>query len=660
MTAPAVLRRVPNAGLSLPLLMAVLLLPAVGLTLAAIIRHVPVGEVFRAVFAPDPGVFSEVFVHYALLPRAAVALLAGAALGMAGTLFQQVLRNPLAEPATLGALPGAQLGVMLVVLLAPGVAGLLRDAAALLGAAVAVAAVFAIAWRHRLAPVTLVMGGLIVSLAAGSAGVLLSLLHNEYLRGVFIWATGSLVQNDWTQAGTLAWRVALLMVLIVPLARPLTVAALADDSAVSLGLSLRRLRLLTLGAATALSAVVASAVGVIGFIGLAAPHLATLAGARTFAARLVWAPAVGAALLLLADGLVLAAGRVIAEVPTGTVTALLGAPLLIVLIRRMPVAEPTAGDGTPGGRRRRPGRTLAGIATVVAVVAVLALSERIAVGGLDLAEAVAGRWPRLMAAAAAGGMLALAGTILQRLTGNAMASPEVLGVSAGAAIAAVAALFLLPAAGAMVHLAAGVAGAAAVFPVLLLLARRVNYAPTHVLLTGVALGTLFSGIVSVIVASGDPRSMHVLVWMTGPTFRATSLHAVAGGMVLLLGLGAAALSLRWLAVLPLGAATSKSLGLRVPLCRLVLLTVAALLTAGATLIVGPLSFVGLMAPHMARLAGFARPASQVAAAVMIGAAIMIAADWAGRSLHFPYEIPAGILATLVGGPYFLWLLARRS
>ena len=114
----------------------------------------------------------------------------------------------------------------------------------------------------------------------------------------------------------------------------------------------------------------------------------------------------------------------------------------------------------------------------------------------------------------------------------------------------------------------------------------------------------------------------------------------------------------WLDLLPLGAPTARALGVNVTWSRLILLLVMAVLTAGATLVVGPLSFVGLLAPHMARLLGLARAREQFVGAALLGGLLMIAADWLGRILLFPNEIPAGLVATLVGGSYFMWRLRR--
>ena len=93
--------------------------------------------------------------------------------------------------------------------------------------------------------------------------------------------------------------------------------------------------------------------------------------------------------------------------------------------------------------------------------------------------------------------------------------------------------------------------------------------------------------------------------------------------------------------------------------RLAILLLTAGLTATSTLIVGPLTFIGLMAPHLARRLGAMRALPQIFAAALVGAAIMVAADWLGRTVIFPRQIPAGIVATLIGGPMLMWLLSRR-
>ncbi|WP_341992609.1 iron chelate uptake ABC transporter family permease subunit [Azorhizobium sp. AG788] len=114
----------------------------------------------------------------------------------------------------------------------------------------------------------------------------------------------------------------------------------------------------------------------------------------------------------------------------------------------------------------------------------------------------------------------------------------------------------------------------------------------------------------------------------------------------------------WRDLLPLGAPRARATGVNVAAARLVILVMTAILTATATLIVGPLSFVGLMAPHRVRMVGVQRPLPHLFAAAMTGALIMVLADWLGRNMLFPWQVPTGRMATLLRAPYDLWLLGR--
>jgi iron complex transport system permease protein len=117
---------------------------------------------------------------------------------------------------------------------------------------------------------------------------------------------------------------------------------------------------------------------------------------------------------------------------------------------------------------------------------------------------------------------------------------------------------------------------------------------------------------------------------------------------------------RWLDLLPLGPSSAASLGVPLKSARLALFCLAGLLSAVATLGVGPLSFVGLMAPHLAREAGLTRALPQMAGAALLGGALMVLADWLGRTVLFPYQIPAGLMSALVGAPFLMLLLFRKS
>lgn len=647
--------------------MAGLVVAAAALTVANLDAALPGGPIVPALLHPDPLRFAETYLHYALLPRALVALLAGAALGFSGVVFQQVLRNPLAEPSTLGVLSGAQLCITVAALSVTALPAFGREVAGLAGGLGTLAIVLLLATRQGLSVVALLLCGMVISFTASAASVILGLLNQEYLRGVFIWASGSLLQNDYGNARALAVRLLVLCPLLALMIRPLVAAGTDDRTVRSLGMSPGLVRAVALGLATALAVATVARVGVIAFVGLAAPHLARLAGARTLPKRLLLAPVVGAALLLLADGIVQWAARSLAiggitDVPAGVFTALCGAVFLIaMLLTRSVQAAERPQDGWHGASRRRAWWKPCLVAAVLLLVAaVFSLRETLFVPGVPAEELLAGRWPRLLTAGAAGVLLALSGSMIQAMTGNPLASPEGLGVSAGAAVGMIGGLFVpLPLAG-MTPLLGGIAGALVAFAIVLAVSARLGFAPGPTLLAGISVGMFATALISLVIASGHPRSSYVLAWAMGPTFRATAPTAAMIALVALGVLAAFPLATRWLTVLPLGTATTRALGMRPGLARVALMMVAALGTAAATLAIGPISFVGLMAPHMARAAGAVRPLGHGLTAASFGALLLVGADWVGRSIHFPYEIPAGVLVSFLGGPYFLWLLHRSG
>jgi iron complex transport system permease protein len=167
-------------------------------------------------------------------------------------------------------------------------------------------------------------------------------------------------------------------------------------------------------------------------------------------------------------------------------------------------------------------------------------------------------------------------------------------------------------------------------------------------------------IVSTVLAQGDMRSYVLLLWMSGSTNRVGDFEAWTGVIACLVLISPLFLFSRWLDILPLGEGMSGSIGLSRRASRLTLATFAAVLTGLASLLIGPLSLIGLIAPHLARLAGFAHGRHQLAAAVLIGCATMVLADWLARVVAFPYQVPVGLFAALIGGPYLIWLLSRKE
>ncbi|MGX5736745.1 Fe(3+)-hydroxamate ABC transporter permease FhuB [Bosea thiooxidans] len=607
-----------------------------------------------------------ILLWQSLVPRAVTALLSGAALGLAGMLLQRVLRNPIADSSTLGIASGAQLALTVATAYAPALMAFWGEGVAFAGAIAAVMLVLGLSWRQRLDPMTVVLSGMVVSLICAAASAVVILARGEYVLSLFIWGAGSLNQQSWDAALALAPRLALSAIVAAALLRPLALLGLDDDMARSLGLALHAARFAVLAIAVWLAASVTAAVGVIGFVGLAAPALARELGARTPRQMLLAAPALGALLLSITDSVVQLLGSGFNDLaPTGAATALLGGPLLIWLMRRVPPAlPPQVADLAPrSGGRAASLRALVPLAAAIAAIAALGLVVGMGPDGWQLAtgpifqDLLPFRGPRLAAAGCAGALLGAAGCLMQRLTANPLAGPEVLGVSAGGGVGLMLALTVLPAS--PFAMLAGVAGGSlVVLLVMLFFAARPGIGPQRLLLAGIAMGALCMALVSTALAQGDLRAYMLLVWLSGSTNRAGELEAWTGLIACVVLIAPILLAVRWLDLLPLGEAGSRSLGLPVAGSRLCLAAVAALMTAVASLLVGPLSLIGLIAPHLARMAGFPRARDQLLASVLIGGGVMIVADWLARIVAFPYQMPVGLFAALIGGPYLIWQLNR--
>lgn len=622
----------------------------------------------RGLLTPPGDALRQVMAEDMLLPRLVVSLLSGAGLGLAGVLFQQVLRNPLAEPGTLGVFAGAKCAVVVATLWLPGLLVLGWDVIALAGGGAAMAIVLLIAWRSDFSPLSLILAGLVVSLCLGALGSTLMMVNFDAVNDLYVWEAGSLVQNNWQVAVSLATRFAIVLFLTVLLTRRLELLDLEDAGARGLGVSLVTTRLFAIVVAVAISASVAGFVGLIGFIGLAGPAIARQAGARRLRDRLWAGPLIAAALLAITDQtLFLLSGGM--EIPAGAVCAFLAAPMLLWLLRSFKgdqhetVSLATA-ERSPLTYPAVLSRLALSFVLLLAVAAVALTLGRTPDGwhlavGSDFTELLHWRLPRVGAAAAAGLMFALAGVIMQKLTGNALASPELLGVSSGAGLLLVVASFFLPAVDRGTMMLLSCAGAFTALVILLWLGRRTAFRSEHLLLSGVALGSIMAAMLTYLTSLGDPRILRVLAWLSGSISSVTLRETVLMSLGALVALCLVPLTVRWLLILPLGGAVSGSLGVPERRSRVALLSLTAALTGTATIVAGPLSFVGLMAPHLARMSGFRTPVVQTFAAGILGAILMVTADWIGRTIAFPWQVPAGLVSTILGGAFFAALLVRR-
>lgn len=283
-------------------------------------------------------------------------------------------------------------------------------------------------------------------------------------------------------------------------------------------------------------------------------------------------------------------------------------------------------------------------------------------GLLDPAAGMAGtliwelRLPRAASAFTTGGLLALAGALMQVLLRNPLADPYVLGLSGGAAVGALLALMAGLGAG-TVSGSAFVGALASMLMVFGLAHGRGGWTPARLLLNGVVVASGWGAVVSFLLAVGPEAELRgMLFWLMGDLSGAGGPGLRAA--VLLGGLLAAMALARSLNLLARGEVQARVLGVAVGRLRIAVFALTSLLTAAAVTLAGSVGFVGLVVPHMLRLAGVTDYRLLLPACVLAGGSFLTLADTLARTILAPQQLPVGVLSALIGVPVFLFLLHR--
>jgi len=317
-------------------------------------------------------------------------------------------------------------------------------------------------------------------------------------------------------------------------------------------------------------------------------------------------------------------------------------------------------------------RTLAALSLVAALAFGIALvSGSVNVGMRDVSAALAGdvqsegaaivrelRLPRALAAFGVGGLLALAGALMQVLLRNPLADPYVLGISGGAAVGAL---------GAMTAGAAALAGPAAfagalastllVFALARAEGERNTWAPTRLLLTGVVVAAGWGALIALLLTIAPAAQLKGMVyWLLGDLSGASA--PLASIIVLAIVLACTLAIARDLNALSHGGSDAAAVGVDVARVTLALYALAALATAAAVTTAGNIGFVGLVVPHAMRLALGNDQRLLLPACAIAGGTLLVVADTAARTVVSPLELPVGVLTAIIGVPAFLWLLHR--
>lgn len=325
-------------------------------------------------------------------------------------------------------------------------------------------------------------------------------------------------------------------------------------------------------------------------------------------------------------------------------------------------------------------RLVAAWGTVLTIIAVgLSLSISMGSAGLSIADAWRAlfnsssvaettsrivwdlRLPRALCALLAGGGLAISGVLLQAVTRNPLADPGLVGVTAGAGVAATIVLAAFPAvATALPFVAFLGALVSAVVVYAISWQPGVGASPVRMILAGVAVNALLGAVIGILITAFADRIPSVMFWTAGSFNGRSWRHVFLLLPYVAAGLCIAALLCRSLAVMELGDDAARSLGVRVERTRLLAFTAAALLAGSAVAVAGTIGFVGLLIPHLVRLAvGGSLPRVLLLSGVA-GAALLLWSDLGARTVLSPSELPVGVITAIIGGPYFVFLLYRSG
>ncbi|EGQ2749850.1 FecCD family ABC transporter permease [Staphylococcus pseudintermedius] len=268
------------------------------------------------------------------------------------------------------------------------------------------------------------------------------------------------------------------------------------------------------------------------------------------------------------------------------------------------------------------------------------------------------RVPRMLLAILVGAALAISGAVIQGVIRNPLASPDVIGITKGASLAAVIVIIVFPTAPLFVLPVASFIGALVISLILSLLISWQGIKGSQLALIGMAIGAVAMALVQYLLIRNPMEANIALVWLTGSLFGRSMDHVLTILPWLIVAIPVIFLYARKLDILHLGEEVATALGTHVQRTKMILLFTSVMLAGAAISVVGGLSFLGLIAPHIARSLVGHQHRHIVAMSGLVGALLMVIADGLARIIAPPIDIPVGVLIAIIGAPYFLYVLRK--
>ncbi len=317
------------SGVLLLLLVILAALAVVSVAIGSAGYSVP--EILKAVVSPDQSPI-KIIVLSLRLPRMILAILIGASLAASGALLQSVMRNPLADPGTIGVSAGAGTAATTILLLFPSLSASV-PVFAFGGAALACVLIYVMAWKDGVDPTRIILSGVAINSVLGAYNSLLQLLNSDSLQGVLAFMNGSLSGKSWYQVKILAVYSIIGLILSFFCIRSANTLQLGDEMAKSLGLKVNASRVFLSAVSAFLAAATVSVAGMIGFVGLVVPHIARLLVGSNYKSMLPVSIVLGSVVLLAADTV----GRTVVpgmEIPVGIIMSVCGGPFFLYMLRK--------------------------------------------------------------------------------------------------------------------------------------------------------------------------------------------------------------------------------------------------------------------------------------------------------------------------------------
>lgn len=268
------------------------------------------------------------------------------------------------------------------------------------------------------------------------------------------------------------------------------------------------------------------------------------------------------------------------------------------------------------------------------------------------------RVPRMLLGILVGAALAISGAVIQGVIRNPLASPDVIGITKGASLAAVIVIIVFPTAPLFVLPVASFIGALVISLILSLLISWKGIKGSQLALIGMAIGAVAMALVQYLLIRNPMEANIALVWLTGSLFGRSMDHVLTILPWLIVAIPVIFLYARKLDILHLGEEVATALGIPVQRTKMILLFASVMLAGAAISVVGGLSFLGLIAPHIARSLVGHQHRHIVAMSGLVGALLMVIADGLARIIAPPIDIPVGVLIAIIGAPYFLYVLRK--